>query len=314
MANTRAQAKYQLELDKRGNPIFDPPLNCTEISAFKRSGRISRSPSRDSSLNDLTSAITPFEDESIENITDEGSISLESRVDVRQTPSPKLLPELPETTPRGLSPIPTLSNYTNSNQPHKLNILSLHHPLQYVTIMNVTIANSLAKAKTTATPSYLWPSTFNPCTGNAEAFFRQYERTCATNGWDYAPKTWLFRSIPRAVTPSENKSVEDITDEGGISLEARVDARQTPSPKLLAEPLKTSPCSPSPISTLSNYTNSNQLPEHNILVPHHQLQSNTIMNVTMLNSLARAKTAATRSYLWPSTFNSCTGNAESFLR
>ncbi|KAL3287752.1 hypothetical protein HHI36_002216 [Cryptolaemus montrouzieri] len=95
MANTRTQTKYKLELYKKGYPIFDPPLNSKEILAFKRSGRISRSPSRDSSLSKFTSEITPSEDKSVENITDEESISLEARVDARQTPSPKLLAKPP---------------------------------------------------------------------------------------------------------------------------------------------------------------------------------------------------------------------------
>ncbi|KAL3281037.1 hypothetical protein HHI36_004261 [Cryptolaemus montrouzieri] len=64
-------------------------------------------------------------------------------------------------------------------------------------------------------------------------------------------------------------------------LEARVDSRQTPSPKLLAESPRTTLRGPSPITTLSNYTYSNQPPKLNILVPHHQLQSNTIINVTI---------------------------------
>ncbi|KAL3281038.1 hypothetical protein HHI36_004262 [Cryptolaemus montrouzieri] len=113
MGNT---TPYKLEFDKKGNPIFDPPLNSTEISAFKRSGRSSRSPSRDSSLNKLTSAITSSEDKSVESITYEGSISLEATVDARQTPSPKLLAEPPKTSLRGPSPIATLSNNTNSNK------------------------------------------------------------------------------------------------------------------------------------------------------------------------------------------------------
>lgn len=50
--------------------------------------------------------------------------------------------------------------------------------------MDVTISESLANPKTPATPKFLCPPTFEPCSGNAVSFIKNYERTAAANSWD----------------------------------------------------------------------------------------------------------------------------------
>lgn len=50
--------------------------------------------------------------------------------------------------------------------------------------MDVTISESLANPKTPAVPKFLCPPTFDPCSGNAVSFMKNYERTAAANSWD----------------------------------------------------------------------------------------------------------------------------------
>lgn len=50
--------------------------------------------------------------------------------------------------------------------------------------MDVTISTSLANPKTPVVPKFLCPPTFDPSSGNAVAFMKNYERTAAANSWD----------------------------------------------------------------------------------------------------------------------------------
>jgi Retrotransposon gag protein len=93
---------------------------------------------------------------------------------------------------KGTGAIPKVKNresHSNTNR----TAATLEHAR--FNMANITLQDSFLTPRTPATPKFLCPSTFNPCTHSAESFLKQYERTSAANGWDNGLKMAYFQSF-----------------------------------------------------------------------------------------------------------------------
>lgn len=79
--------------------------------------------------------------------------------------------------------------------PHQEEIPPNYQQANRSNMATITLNQSLNMHRAAATPKFLSPTIFDPCTNNANNFIAQYERTAAVNGWDSALKMAYFQSF-----------------------------------------------------------------------------------------------------------------------